>query len=260
MLARTVGETKACLLSAALPLLLRGNYPISLIELSIAALKGPIMRAHTVAVVIIASILVLGGLLARPAWSQDASVKPIGKVVSTRGDVRVEHTSAVVVQAALTNAVGQTKIGDPIFLGDVLQTGADSRVGITFTDGTAFDLSSNARMVMTEFVYDPNSKSNSTLLSLTKGEFTFVAGKIAKSGDMKIDTPTATMGIRGTTPHVEVLSDGTVKFSTLIEEGKDKVLQKYGAATTITPRQGQAPDADAAKPLKKLNLDICKNC
>ena len=221
------------------------------------------MRAQAIAVLIFGSLLVFGGPLAFPAWSQDASVKPIGKVVSARGDVRVEHTSAVVVQAALSNAVGQTKIGDPIFLGDILQTGADGRVGVTFTDGTAFDLSSNARMVMNEFVYDPNSNSNSTLLSLTKGQFTFVAGKIAKSGDMKIDTPAATMGIRGTTPHVEISDDGTVKFSTLIEEGKEKVLERNGAATTITPHQGQggsAPGTDVAKPLKKLNLDICRNC
>jgi len=159
--------------------------------------------------------------------------------------------SAVVVQAALSNQPGQAKIGDPIYLGDVLSTGADGKVGITFTDGTAFDLSSNARMTMTEFIYDPNSKSNSTLLSLTKGTFTFVAGKIAKSGDMKVDTPVATMGIRGTTPRVEISDDGSVKFSTLIEEGKDKVTEKQTKAAAP-----QAPSAMDRKP----NLDICRGC
>jgi hypothetical protein len=53
-------------------------------------------------------------------------------------------------------------------------------------------------MTLNEFVYDPKGKSNSTLFSLTKGTFTFVAGKVAKTGDMKIDTPVATMGIRET--------------------------------------------------------------
>lgn len=227
------------------------------------------MRAPKLYVFIVGGIFALGGLLAAPAWAQDptprpavqnGSIKPIGKVVSAKGAVTVEHVNAVVVQAAL-GANGQTKIGDPIYLGDVVQTGADGRLGITFTDGTAFDLASNARMVMTEFVYDPNSQSNSTLLSLTKGQFTFVAGKIAKSGDMKIDTPVATMGIRGTTPHVEISDDGTVKFSTLIEEGKQQVMEKYGAATTITPRAGgSAPDASTAGPRKKLNLEICRDC
>jgi hypothetical protein len=35
---------------------------------------------------------------------------------------------------------------------------------------------------------------------------------------MKVDTPLGTMGIRGTAPRVEILEDGTVKFSTLVEE------------------------------------------
>ena len=221
------------------------------------------MRMHPFTALLTASILMFGGLVAFPAWSQDPSTKPIGKIISAKGEFSVEHTGAVVVQAALSSPSAKAKIGDPIYLGDIVQTGADGRLGITFTDGTAFDLSSNAHMEMTEFVYDPNSKSNSTLLSLTKGEFTFVAGKIAKTGDMKIDTPAATMGIRGTTPHVEVSSDGTVKFSTLIEEGKDKVLQKYGAATTVTPHQaqsGSAPDGGVSKPIQKFHFDICKDC
>ena len=217
------------------------------------------MRAHAIAVFVTGAFLSIGGystatqaqnLQAQPAV-QDASVKPIGKVITAAGLVTIEHVSAVVVQAALGNQPGQAKIGDPIYLGDVLSTGSDGKVGITFTDGTAFDLSSNARMTMTEFIYDPNSKSNSTLLSLTKGTFTFVAGKIAKSGDMKVDTPVATMGIRGTTPRVEISDDGTVKFSTLIEEGKNKVTRRPGAPTALQPEQ---------KADQKFNLKICRGC
>jgi hypothetical protein len=175
-------------------------------------------------------------------------------VITAAGSITVEHVNAVVVQAALSSQPGQAKVGDAIYLGDIVSTGSDGRVGITFADGTAFDLSSNARMVMTEFVYDPNGKSNSSLLSLTKGTFTFVAGKIAKSGDMKVDTPVATMGIRGTTPHVEISDDGTVKFSTLLEDGKDKVLEKAGAGAASP---SAAPSIDEGK---KPRLDICRGC
>jgi hypothetical protein len=38
------------------------------------------------------------------------------------------------------------------------------------------------------------------------------------TGDMKIDTPLGTMGIRGTAPRVEIMEDGSVKFSTLVEQ------------------------------------------
>jgi len=213
--------------------------------------KGSTMRAHTIALAT-GVILSVGGFIPGATLAQNA-VKPIGKVLSASGAVTIERVNAVVVQAALGDQPGQTKVGDPIYLGDIVATGPDGRAGIIFTDGTAFDLSSNARMAMTEFVYDPNSSSNSTLLSLTKGTFTFVAGKIAKSGDMKIDTPVATMGIRGTTPHVEILDDGTVKFSTLIEEGKEEV-----GARKSNRHGGASPDI--LKEGKRPKLDICRGC
>src|SRR5215475_12883828 len=213
------------------------------------------MRAHAIAVFATGAVLSAVSLFNVPAWAQnDVSVKPIGKVVTATGSVTIEHVTAVVVQAALSSQPGQAKVGDPIYLGDVLATGSNGKVGITFTDGTAFDLSSNARMVMTEFIYDPNSKANSSLLSLTKGTFTFVAGKIAKSGDMKVDTPVATMGIRGTTPRVEISDNGSVKFSTLVEEGKDKVMEKLGTKAASSPGAGTIEERSKPK------LDICRGC
>src|SRR5215831_4638630 len=194
------------------------------------------MRARTIALLVAGMMLSASAVLPDAARAQSNPAKPsaeavetasIGKVVTTTGLVTIEHANAVVVQANLppSSGVGQTNVGDPVYKGDVVQTGANGKVGITFTDGTTFNLSSNARMVLNEFVYDPNGKSNSTLFSLSKGTFTFIAGKVAKTGDMKIDTPVATMGIRGTTPHVEISDDGTVKFSTLIEENKSRVEQ-----------------------------------
>jgi hypothetical protein len=116
------------------------------------------------------------------------------------------------------SGIGQAKVGDLVYRGDLIQTGADGGLGIIFGDGTSFNVSSNARMEVNEFVYDPRGDSNSTLLSLTKGTFTFVAGTIAHTGGMKVDTPVGVVGIRGTTPRIEILDDGTVKFSSLVED------------------------------------------
>jgi len=52
--------------------------------------------------------------------------------------------------------------GDNVEKGDVVQSGSDSTLGITFVDGTVFGLSSNARMVLNEMVYDPNGSNNSS--------------------------------------------------------------------------------------------------
>ncbi|WP_347336751.1 FecR family protein [Bradyrhizobium neotropicale] len=203
-------------------------------------------------------VWVFANVLAGPAQAQvnpatpavqDAAAKPIGKVIVVVGSVTIEHKGAVVVQANLGDQAAQTRVGDVVYLGDVVRTEADSRVGINFSDGSSFNLSSNARMTLDEYVYEPEGKSNATFFNLTKGTATFVAGKVAKTGDMKVDTPVATMGIRGTTPHIEISDDGSTKFSTLIEEGKSKLLKKRAAAKT--PQRADAAD-------RKLN--ICRGC
>jgi fibronectin-binding autotransporter adhesin len=94
--------------------------------------------------------------------------------------------------------------GDNVEKGDVIESGSNSTVGVTFKDGSVFGLSSNARMVLNEMVYDPNGSNNSSLISLVAGTISFVAGETAKHGDMKVDTPVATMGIRGTAVLVEI--------------------------------------------------------
>ena len=114
--------------------------------------------------------------------------------------------------------------GDNVEKGDVVQSGSGSTVGITFIDGTVFGLSSNARMVLNEMVYDPSGSNNSSLMSLVAGTISFVAGETAKHGDMKVDTPVATMGIRGTAVLVEIDFDvpgqgstPDAKFQVLVE-------------------------------------------
>src|ERR1700690_1106690 len=211
------------------------------------------MRVRVIAVIVAGLALTASSFMPGPAGAQTVpavqagTAKPIGKVLTVVGSVTIEHVNAVVVQANVTSQPAQTKVGDRVYLGVVVETGAAGKISITFTEDRAFNLSSNARMTLNDFVYDPNGKSNATLFSLTKGTFTFVAGKVAKTGDMKVDTPVATMGIRGTTPHVEIAEDGSAKFSTLIEEGKTKVLEKL-----------ENPAVQKHKPNR--NLAICRGC
>jgi hypothetical protein len=164
-------------------------------------------------------------LLPSLAWSQsgepsaELDASPIGKVLGVTGSANIQHPAAILVQANLpVSGNGPTKIGDLVYRGDIIQTGTDGTLSIVFADGSSFNVSKNAKMEVNEFVYDPKGHSNSSLVSLTKGVFTFIAGDVAHTGDMKVDTPVGTMGIRGTAPRVEILDDGTVKFSTLVEQ------------------------------------------
>ena len=132
--------------------------------------------------------------------------------------------------------------GDNVEKGDVVQSGSNSTLGITFIDGTVFGLSSNARMVLNEMVYDPNGSNNSSLISLVAGTISFVAGETAKHGDMKVDTPVATMGIRGTAVLVEIDFNvpGTggapdAKFQVLVEPDGTTGSYILFDKTTLTP-------------------------
>ena len=132
--------------------------------------------------------------------------------------------------------------GDNVNKGDVVQSGSDSTLGITFIDGTVFGLASNAKMVLNEMIYDPNGSDNKSLLSLVAGTISFVAGATAKKGDMKVDTPVATMGIRGTAVLVEidfeVPSQGgapPAKFQVLVEPDGTTGSYILFDKTTLTP-------------------------
>jgi hypothetical protein len=247
------------------------------------------MRALTVVQVVATAVLGAAVLLPGCAHAQNGQQRPadavqfqpIGKIEAATGSFTLTHAEAVVLQANLGPDAGRPKIGDPVFLHDTIQTGADARVGLALNDGTAFKVSPGARIVLDEFVYDPKSKSNSALISLTKGTFTFIAGKVAKTGDMKVQTPVATMGIRGTAPRVQIREDGSVRFSTLVEDylrhpangGAAPVERRpIKMRRVLPPDQGprravdEAAAAGMERAIKDQNkalegkLGICKGC
>ena len=100
------------------------------------------------------------------------------------------------------------KLKDDIFLNDILQTSSNSTLGVTFNDATTFNLTANARITVDNYLYEDGGKQNNALFDITRGTVAFVASAVAKTGDMRISTPTASLGIRGTTGLVEVPQDG----------------------------------------------------
>jgi hypothetical protein len=129
-----------------------------------------------------------------PADAQPANDEPIGNVATLTGSATVTRNKAST----------PLKLQDDIFANDVLQTSANSTLGVTFNDATTFNLTANARIAVDNYVYEEGGKQNGALFDVAKGTVAFVAAAVAKTGDMKISTPTATLGIRGTTGLVEV--------------------------------------------------------
>jgi hypothetical protein len=128
------------------------------------------------------------------APSPAAPDEPIGNVATLTGGATVTRNKAST----------QLKLQDDIFLNDVLQTSANSTLGVTFNDATTFNLTANATITVDSYVYEDGGKQNAALFDVVRGTVAFVAAAVAKTGDMKISTPTSTLGIRGTTGLVEV--------------------------------------------------------
>jgi hypothetical protein len=126
--------------------------------------------------------------------AQTAPEEPIGNVASVTG-------IATVIRDKNSYPL---RVRDDIYLNDVVQTSSNSSLGITFNDSTTFSLSASARITIDNYVYEDGGKQNSAIFDVGKGTVAFVAAAVAKTGDMNITTPTATLGIRGTTGVVDV--------------------------------------------------------
>jgi len=130
--------------------------------------------------------------------------EPIGNVASLTGKASVKRNDKSVALS----------LKDDIYLNDVVQTSANSTLGITFSDGTTFTLKAASEITVDEFVYEEGGKSNKGLFDVAKGTVAFVAAQVAKTGNMQITTPTATLGIRGTSGLVEVPAGTTAASAT----------------------------------------------
>src|SRR5882724_1775022 len=111
----------------------------------------------------------------------------------------------------------QVMVDDPVCQGDVIETAADGRIGIRFIDGTVFNLSPGTRVAMNEFVCDSTGVSHSALFRLTRGSFAFIAGQVAKSGCLRIDTPLGSIRGRANAGGVGMLSLTALIFSAMKE-------------------------------------------
>lgn len=148
---------------------------------------------------------------------------PVGQVQIASGNV--------VARRADGTQVG-LRAGDPIFQGDVVETGADSTVNLIFVDDTTFTLGGEARLAIDELVYNPATRSGTSTLSILKGAFVFVSGQIAQYDytEMQINTPVATIGIRGTTVAGDVKAPGERSQFTVID-GEIDVSTRVASVT-----------------------------
>lgn len=144
---------------------------------------------------------------------------------------------------------------------------ARGQMQIDFIDDTRVDITEHSRLLIDEFVYDPDNGKAALGLRATIGTVRYASGQIAKNfkQNVKIRTPSATIGVRGT-DFVMVVDEVGGSMITLLpscdEEGlcytgeievetdAGFVIMNQAFQTTITSISSQAP----SKPLV-LDLD-----
>jgi hypothetical protein len=131
---------------------------------------------------------------AAPSYQQSPPEEPIGNVATLTGVATVTRNDRAI----------PLQVKDDIYLNDIVQTQASSSLSITFSDATTFRLSANAQVTIDNYVYEEGGASNAGVFGIGKGTIAFVAAAVAKTGNMEITTPTASLGIRGTTGVVDV--------------------------------------------------------
>jgi hypothetical protein len=100
---------------------------------------------------------------AAPAAAQPSDDEPIGNVATLTGTATVTRN----------NTPTPLKVQDDIFLNDVLQTSANSTLGVTFNDATTFNLTANASITIDNYIYQDGGKQNSALFDIAKGTVAF---------------------------------------------------------------------------------------
>jgi hypothetical protein len=98
-------------------------------------------------------------------------------------------------------------------MNELIETDDESAVEIKFSDGSKLTVGENAKIVIDTYVYNPGGEAKQAI-TLTKGAFRFVSGAIPKE-NVKLKTPTVTIGIRGTELIFDVADDGETEMSTV---------------------------------------------
>jgi hypothetical protein len=146
---------------------------------------------RVVTVIFAASAMLM--VLNTPAGADGSA---IAQVKTATGDVAIVRNGTRVA----------VKVGDPVYEKDTIETGTDGAIGLTFVDNTVMSTGPNSEIAMEQYRFDSSNFNGAMLADVNKGTVAMVSGDIARSspGAMKVRTPTAILGVRGTRFVVQV--------------------------------------------------------
>ena len=142
---------------------------------------------------LLAPLIVGLWLAATPAAADQAS---IGGIKTASGDAAILRDGKRLPATA----------GGAVFRNDVLVTGVDGTVGVTFRDETRMSIGPDTEIALDRYVFSPEDEDYSLVTRITRGTLFYVSGLIAKLSpeSAKVVTPGGTIGARGTSFVVQV--------------------------------------------------------
>lgn len=147
------------------------------------------MRALVKTPSAIAGAAVLACLLALTAGAA-AAAERIGQVKVASGEVSIERAGARADAAP----------GSALFEGDLVETGPDGAVGMTFTDNSRMSLGPGSSLVLESYAFRRAGRPDAFDARLARGSLTAASGAIVEARPlaMRVLTPTTVLGVKGT--------------------------------------------------------------
>jgi FecR protein len=99
--------------------------------------------------------------------------------------------------AQLSGDTRTLRVGSDIFIGDLVKTGPQGQVQILFGDNTELVLGPSASLTIEDYLIRNDGSAGKLAVDILSGAFRFATGDSAKNR-YTIDTPTGTIGVRGT--------------------------------------------------------------
>lgn len=165
-------------------------------------------------------------LLAAP---HQAGATNIGAVSAVNEDVDGTPPAA---------ATRDLKLGDGLFSNERIQSSPLGSGQFLFLDQTSLTIAPNSNLTLDKYVYDPDTQTGEFTINMTRGVLRFVGGRITKSNDAVIVTPTATIGIRGGMAVVTVAEDGSTTVMHIAGDYTRVTANELEELEIIVPEEG----------------------
>jgi len=142
-----------------------------------------------------------------------------GDSIGTAASVATEVTGKTATETSLL------KTGDGVFQNETLSSNTTGIGQFEFRDGTKLALGPGSSLVLDQFVYSGDAGKAKIVLNLTQGALRFITGN-ANHDAYQINTPTATIAVRGTAFDVYAKPDGEMAVAMI--NGAIEVCPHHG--------------------------------